>query len=234
MIVLLICDQFPDILTPDIPSYEWMFEKVLQKAGYQGDFHVLQTWQGQLPESLNCSDLFLISGSNESAFGNTPWVVRLRKWIIDAYAAGCHLAGICFGHQIIAEALGGHVARSPKGWGIGLRQSDVVDPLLAEMAGTAGFTLVCDHHDQVMGLPVEATTTMTSEFCPVDGFRIGRQVLTLQGHPEFTNEFITHWIIDCAPDETTDVKREALLSLSQLRNQGVEAARMMLCFFGKI
>lgn len=232
MIVLLICDQFPGILTPDIPSYEWMFERVLRSAGYGGDFLVLQTWRDQLPESLNCSDLYIISGSNESAYSSTPWVAQLRRWMIGAYVAGCHLAGICFGHQIIAESLGGHVVRSPKGWGIGLRQSEVVDPLLAEMVGGTSLTLVYDHHDQVVGLPVGASITMSSEFCPVDGFRIGRQVLTLQGHPEFTNEFISHWINDCAPDEAIEVKHEALRSLGQLRNQGVEAARMLLSFFG--
>ncbi len=231
MIVLLICDQFPGILTPDIPSYEWMFERVLHMAGYVGDFQVLQTWQGQLPEHLNSNDLYLISGSNESAYDSTPWVVSLRQWIANAYSAGCRLAGICFGHQIIAEALGGHVVRSRKGWGIGLRCSEVVNQLLADIIGASSLTLVYDHHDQVVGLPARATLTMGSVFCPIDGFRIGRQVLTLQGHPEFTNEFIAHWVTDCAPDEPADVKLAALQSLGLLPNQGVEAARLMLSFF---
>lgn len=232
MIVLLICDQFPGILPPDIPSYEWMFQRVLRSAGYKGDFQVVQTWRGELPERLNRGDLYLISGSNQSAYDATPWVARLRDWIASAHSAGCCIAGICFGHQIIAEALGGHVVSSPKGWGIGLRRSEVVDRQLARAIADSGITLVYDHHDQVVRLPQGATLTLRSPFCPIDGFRIGRRVLTLQGHPEFTNEFIAHWIADCAPDEPDEVKQAALLSLRRLPNQGVEAARLMLRFFG--
>lgn len=230
-IVLLICDQFPGKLTADIPSYEWMFKNVFLRADGCCQFEVYQTWQGELPVKLNADDVYLISGSTSDSFGSEKWIRALRKWIVGAYNKGCKLSGICFGHQIIAEALGGKVERSPKGWGIGIRVSRIVDNESASVAGTDWYSLVCDHHDQVVSLPPEATLVSTSPFCTNDAFRIRRQVLTFQGHPEFSNAFIAHWINDCAPEEPENVKAAAIESLETLRNQGTAVAQWLLRFF---
>lgn len=244
-IVLLVCDQFPGILTPDIPSYEWMFEEVFTKAsehkagkpsspfgeGWREAFEIYQTWQGSLPTRLNRDDLYLITGSNNSAYDNVPMVASLRDWIRYAYSTGCKLCGICFGHQIIAEALGGKVERSPKGWGIGIRRSYIIDSVFKGIAKTDSFSLVYDHHDQVVRLPKNAILVSQSDFCPLESFRVGMQILTFQGHPEFTNAFIRHWINDCAPDEPQSVKANALHSLETIQNQGITVAKWILDFF---
>lgn len=233
MIVLLICDQFPGILPPDIPSYERMFERVFLQADKGCRFRVFQTWKGALPANLNKDDIYLVSGSNNSAYDDVEWVVRLREWIRAAYRSGCRLTGICFGHQIIAEALGGKVVRSPKGWGIGLRTSVIQDAEFLSVAGDKQFVLQYDHHDQVVRLPEEAVLVSGSDFCPADSFRIGSQVLTFQGHPEFSNAFITHWVNDCAPDEPAAVKEAALGSMKTLDNEGVKVAGWILQWFNQ-
>lgn len=230
-IILLVCDQFPGILTPDIPSYEWMFEKVFTDADSHCQFEVCQTWQGELPSNLNKNDVYLVTGSNNSAYDDVPWVTRLREWIIKAFANGCRLCGICFGHQIIAEALGGKVERSPKGWGIGLRKSTIVDDVFNNISNARSFTILYDHHDQVVRLPEGATLVSTSDFCPLESMRIGSQVLTLQGHPEFSNAFIRHWIKDCAPEEPLYIKQNALNSMATMENQGTEVAGWIINFF---
>lgn len=233
-IVLLVCDQFPGILTPDIPSYEWMFERVFTQADDTCRFKVYQTWLGELPSpDIEEDAIYLITGSNNSAYDNVAWVVKLRYWIKQAYTRGCLLAGICFGHQVIAEALGGKVQRSPKGWGIGLRSSQIVDSVFKDIAGSVSFTVLYDHHDQVVKLPQDAVLVSRSDFCPLESFRIGRQVLTLQGHPEFTNAFISHWIKDCAPDEPLSIKENALASMASMENQGVKVAGWIMQFFNK-
>lgn len=234
-IVLLVCDQFPGILTPDIPSYEWMFEKVFDEAsklsGIAVGYQVFQAWRGELPANPDADDLYLITGSNNSAYDDVPWVANLRDWIKYAYKGGCRIAGICFGHQILSEALGGKVERSPKGWGIGIRTSRIVDDDFKAVAGAGSFSVLYDHHDQVVALPKGAVLVSESDFCPIESFRIGWQVLALQGHPEFSNTFIRHWINDCAPDEPESVKLRALNSIDTLDNEGVAVASWILKAF---
>lgn len=230
-IVLLVCDQFPGILTPDIPSYEYMFERVFKEADPKCEFEVFQTWQHELPDFYNEKAIYLITGSNNSAYDDVLWVKELKDWIRSAYDRGCHLAGICFGHQVIAEALGGKVIRSSKGWGIGIRTSFIVDNLFANLIHCDRYSVLYNHHDQVVSLPHNATLVSQSDFCPIESFRIDKQVFTLQGHPEFTNAFIRHWINDCAQDEPTTVKENALESLDKMDNQGVVMAKGLLRFF---
>lgn len=233
-IVLLVCDQFPGILTSDIPSYESMFQKVFRAVDENCPFDVYQTWHEQLPEFLNDEDLYVITGSNSSAYDNTLWVTLLKDWIRRAYTVGCNLVGVCFGHQVIAEALGGMVERSNRGWGIGIRTSHIVDDDFRRIAGADSFSLLYNHHDQVIRLPKDASVVSHSMFCPLESYRIGSQVLCFQGHPEFTKAFVSHWVTHCAPNESVSVRQHAEASIEDGENQGVEVTRWILRFFNWI
>ncbi|MGB0389852.1 MAG: glutamine amidotransferase-related protein, partial [Ardenticatenaceae bacterium] len=122
------------------------------------------------------------------------------------YAQQTKLVGVCFGHQILAHALGGHAEKSEKGWGLGLRPVQInghqthhswMSPTLPQ-----GAFYYC-HQDQVMRLPEGAERLAGNEFCPNGMFVIRNRVLGLQAHPEFTNDVMQKaiaWL-----DQSTDL-----------------------------
>ena len=115
------------------------------------------------PKEVRSCDGWLITGSKHAAYGPEPWIPALKRLIQAIVAADLPLAGICFGHQIIAEALGGRVVKSDKGWGLGLDTYDL-DPELAPEQ-LQQVTLNIFHQDQVIEPPAGARIYARSEFC---------------------------------------------------------------------
>ena len=108
------------------------------------------------------------------------------KFIRRIFAAGKPLVGICFGHQAIALALGGHAAKFDGGWGIGTMRVRVTGSAEWIPSGIKHFDLIHVHQDQVTNLPPDAVRLAESDFCKNAAFAIGKQVFCIQGHPEFT------------------------------------------------
>ncbi|MBT4760629.1 MAG: GMP synthase [Bdellovibrionaceae bacterium] len=99
------------------------------------------------------------------------------------------LLGICFGHQIIAKALGGEVKASNKGWGVGVRKSILKNKKQWMAPELDQFSLLYSHQDQVSRLPKEAEQLFFSDFCEFEAYQVGDHILSIQGHPEFTKVY---------------------------------------------
>ena len=229
---ILLCDTFPGLLPASIPSYEWMFSSLFDKVSGDISYRTYRAFEEELPDFISTSEAYLITGSNQSAYDSCAWIKDLKQWIVKAVKENVCLVGICFGHQVIAEALGGKTERSQNGWGAGIRESVIVDETMKQKFPNARMSLLYNHHDQVVKLPKNATLIATSPFCINDAYRIGNQVMCFQGHPEFTESYEMHLLTDFPEDgESAEVKQNALASMQRSEPQNALVAKVICEFF---
>lgn len=190
---LHICILEADDLHPQLQekyhSFGSMFIRLLGNQPRAAEFRVYNVVRGDYPCDSERFDAFLVTGSKADAFGNDAWIVRLREYLLIRYQAGDTLLGICFGHQILALALGGAASRAEQGWGIGVHSYRMQAASAGTQVFPANIRLLISHRDQVTRLPQGAQLLASSDFCPNAAFVLDDRVLCFQGHPEFTADF---------------------------------------------
>lgn len=141
--------------------------------------------EGQLPESVREQDGWMCSPSRLSVYDDIAWLRDVEQLLRDMVATETPYVGICFGHQLMAQALGAEVRKADYGWGIGAKHYEIVEPQ-SWMDSTDDIVLAASHQDQVQQLPSEARLLARSDYCPIGGMLIGERAWTLQVHPEFS------------------------------------------------
>jgi GMP synthase (glutamine-hydrolysing) len=156
-----------------------MYERLL--AGHGFDFARWAVVDNAFPDGPEAADGWLIGGSRHGVYEDHGWIGPLENLIHAIIASGRPLVGVCFGHQIIAKALGGRVEKYAGGWALGRTLYDFGDAKLALNAW---------HQDQVVALPEAAEVIASNEFCRCAGLRVGDAVLSVQPHPEYDGEMM--------------------------------------------
>lgn len=177
----------PEELIADHGDYPAMVAAWI--GGGDVEYRNFAALEGVLPDSPAEADLWVITGSRFGAYEDHPWIPPLEDFIRACRDAGRPMMGICFGHQIIAQALGGAVRKSAKGWGLGIHDYAPVN--WPEALGPAPETLAIQafHQDQVEEVPEGAERIAQSDFCENAALWYPGFALTVQGHPEFATPF---------------------------------------------
>ncbi|HHL3493210.1 TPA: GMP synthase [Legionella pneumophila] len=185
---ILLCDKVSEVFVEDHGQYPEMFANLLRPADATLELTVFDAEHGELPTDVHAVDAYLISGSRYGVNDDYPWIRKLEEFVRTLHASQKKLIGICFGHQLIAKALGGKVIKSPKGWGVGMSQNQIYQFKEWMKPSLNCFNLLVSHQDQVIELPTGAEILAGSDFCPNYMMQIG-SFFSVQGHPEFTKSY---------------------------------------------
>ena len=171
----------PTDLAARFGRYDAMVRRML------GDRYRYRTYAaraGELPGRPEDHDAYVITGSSAGAYEDLPWIAPLEAFIRSAQGRA-RMVGLCFGHQIMAQALGGRVERSDRGWGLGLHRYAVTHPE-PWMDAEPSLAVAASHQDQVVAPPAGAVAIAASAFTPYAALLYaGGQAVSFQFHPEF-------------------------------------------------
>lgn len=190
-IAVLLTNNDTSAFAAHFPNDGQKVVQLLQPLRPDWSYEVVAVKDGVLPASAQAFDGYVITGSPASVNDDSlPWVAQLLAFIREVHAARQPLIGLCFGHQAVARALGGQVARNAAGWGLGTAATHWAQPRAWMHPPRAAATLMAAHNEQVTRMPEGAECLGGNDFCPIGSMQIGQHIWTTQYHPEMPLVFM--------------------------------------------
>lgn len=212
----------PEDLAAEFGDYPNMIRQWI--GDLDADYSAYAVLDGDFPASVEQADLWIITGSKFGAYEHHSWIPPLESFIRSVRSANRLMFGICFGHQIIAQALGGVVRKSDKGWGLGVHEYPTTPDWPPELGDAPDkIAIQAYHQDQVEEKPKDAVTIASTEFCEHGALWYPGFAVTVQGHPEFAKPYASALM---------EKRRGSVLSIEDVdqgqRNMAIKDNRAML------
>jgi GMP synthase (glutamine-hydrolysing) len=181
---LLVCDHVRPEFLPVSGDYPDMFRRLFADHP-DVELVAYDAINGEIPADPSECEAWITTGSRHSVNDDEPWIRRLEDFVRDVAREQVPFVGICFGHQLIAKALGGRVVESDRGWGVGIKEVEV----RGDIGLGRSYRVLNSHQDQVDRLPPGAEVLGWSEHCPISMIGVGDNIIGIQGHPEFEVQY---------------------------------------------
>jgi GMP synthase-like glutamine amidotransferase len=220
---LLQCDHVAERFQSIAGDYPAMFGVLFQRHAPEITLSPYAVCDDEWPTTLDDCDAYLTTGSRFSVYDDVPWIHRLKAFVRELHDVAKPYVGICFGHQMLAEALGGRVAKAPTGWGVGVHTCEIIQAEQWMQPPEHQCRLQYMHQDQVLELPAQAVLLGSSAHCPIAMFRVGHQMLGIQAHPEFRADYSRALLHDRRARIGDEGTQQALDSLNQPTDEAVVA-----------
>ncbi len=203
-----------------MPEYDVLYPALLD--GYGFTFRTWRVVEGEFPDGVEEAHGWLISGSRHGAYEDHEWIPPLEDFIRNAYAKSVPLVGICFGHQIIAQALGGRVEKFSGGWSVGLTDYEIEGQT---------YALNAWHQDQVVEVPPRAKVIGHSDVCANAAMIYDNKAFSVQPHPEFDDEVVGKLLENRAPGLVPGDRIDAAVAKLNLGDDNRRMADRIAAFF---
>ena len=224
----------PDGLKEQHGTYPDMFVELLKGESPDLEFRYYAAIDGEVPSDVGECDGWLITGSRHGVYERLPWMLKLEELIRGAMRGKVPVTGICFGHQLMAQALGGKVEKSEKGWGVGIHDYELKSRADWMVGAPGHVQLVAMHQDQIIELPKGAEVLASSPFCAYAVLAYDDTGFSIQAHPEFKPDYERELLKlrrgSLIPEPVAD---KGLKSLDAHKPDARLAARWIGAFFRK-
>lgn len=164
---------------------------------------------GQLPPEPSVYQGWVLMGSVASVNEGQPWMLQLADLVRWLHQRSVPLVGLCFGHQMVAHALGGVVGPSPQGWRVGSAPTHYTEQLPFMQPPQASLTLFAAHQEQVLKPPPASRVVGGDPFAPAAALMLGQHIFTTQYHPELSREFMLALLTEHASSWPTALVTQA-------------------------
>lgn len=203
----------PDGVRQRFGDYPSMFRRLLGEDVH--DYATFDVAAGVLPGATDACEAYVVTGSSAGVYDPLPWIDPLMDFLRSAKGE-VPLVGVCFGHQVMAQAFGGKVIKSPRGWGVGLHRYRLLD-VRPWMDAQDPIAAPASHQDQVVELPPGATVLGGNDFCPLGVLDYGAaRAISIQLHPEFEPAYAKALIENRRGARYTDAEADrAVMSYEQ-------------------
>jgi len=182
---LLICDHINPQYKDEFGDYSDMFKALFPEF----EWRLYDACKGELPANVDECAVYFTTGSRHSVYQEIDWILQLKAFVKKLHEREKYYVGMCFGHQMLGEALGGKVTKSERGWCVGVHSLEVKEKATWMKPFQENINLLMMCQDQVEIFPEGAIVLASNAMCPAGMIQVGEKMLGIQAHLEFPKAY---------------------------------------------